>query len=75
LKTIHDLHPDDFAWRPEPYEFVGDVPALDILTGSPAARECIENQAGFDALFELWRMSVAAFDDRLDGILLYHDTD
>jgi uncharacterized protein YbbC (DUF1343 family) len=75
LKTIHDLHPDDFTWRPEPYEFVGDVPALDILTGSPAARECIENGLDFDSLFDSWRESVAAFEDRLDGILLYHDAD
>jgi hypothetical protein len=54
---------------------VGDVPALDILTGSPAARECIENGFDFDALFESWRESVAAFENRLDGILLYHDAD
>ena len=72
LKTIHDLHFEDFAWRPDPYEFVGDVPALDILTGSPAARECIEGNVGFDALFESWRKSVAMFDDGLEGILLYH---
>jgi uncharacterized protein YbbC (DUF1343 family) len=75
LKTIHDLHPDDFRWRPEPYEFVGDVPALDILTGSSAARECIEKGLDLDPLFESWWDSVAAFEDRLDGILLYHDAD
>lgn len=73
LKTIHDLHPDDFTWRPDPYEFVGDVPALDILTGSPAARECIENGLDFDPLFESWRKSVTDFENRLEGILLYDD--
>ena len=75
LKTIHDLHPDDFTWRPDPYEFVGDVPALDILTGSSAARECIENELDFDSLFESWRESVATFEDQLEGILLYHVAD
>ena len=33
--------PDRFAFRTEPYEFVEDVPAFDLLTGSPEARERI----------------------------------
>jgi uncharacterized protein YbbC (DUF1343 family) len=75
LKAIHDLHPEHFSWRSDPYEFVGDVPALDILTGSSAARKCIENGLELDSLFESWRKSVAAFEDRLDRILLYHNAD
>jgi uncharacterized protein YbbC (DUF1343 family) len=75
LKTIHDLHPEHFSWRSDPYEFVGDVPALDILTGSSAARKCVENGLELDSLFESWRKSVAAFESRLDRILLYHDPD
>ena len=74
LKSIHDLHPGDFAWRSDPYEFVSDVPALDLLTGSAAARECIENGLDFDSLFESWRKSVKDFESRLDGVLLYHDS-
>ncbi len=74
LKTIHDLHPEDFAWRSDPYEFVRDVPALDLLTGSVAAREHIENGLGFDPIFDSWRQSVTEFETRLEGVLLYHDT-
>jgi uncharacterized protein YbbC (DUF1343 family) len=73
LKTIHDLHPADFVWRSDPYEFVSDVPALDLLTGSATARECIENGLDFNPLFESWRESVIDFENRLEGILLYHD--
>jgi uncharacterized protein YbbC (DUF1343 family) len=73
LKTIHDLYPEDFTWRPDPYEFVGDVPALDILTGSSTARESIEDGRELEPIFELWRQSVADFEVRLEGILLYHD--
>jgi uncharacterized protein YbbC (DUF1343 family) len=72
LRTIHDLHPADFGWRAEPYEFVDDVPALDLLTGSPGARSCIEGGEPFDALFDDWRRWVATFEEGLDGILLYH---
>jgi uncharacterized protein YbbC (DUF1343 family) len=75
LKTIHDLHPTDFTWRSDPYEFVSEVPALDLLTGSPEARRCIEEGRGFEHLFDSWRASVTDFENHLEGILLYHDED
>jgi uncharacterized protein YbbC (DUF1343 family) len=73
LKIIRDLHPEDFAWRSDPYEFVRDVPALDLLTGSMAAREYIEKGLDLDPLFESWRESGTDFENRLEGVLLYHD--
>jgi uncharacterized protein YbbC (DUF1343 family) len=73
VKAIHDLHPNDFAWRIDPYEFRGDVPALDLLTGTPAARELIESSRDLSPLFESWRRSVKDFEERLQGVLLYRD--
>jgi uncharacterized protein YbbC (DUF1343 family) len=73
VKAFHDLHPDAFGWRAEPYEFVADVPALDLLTGSPEARACIESGEPFDGLLAGWRAWVAEFESTLEGILLYHD--
>ena len=72
LKTIRDLHPEDFQWRPEPYEFVGDVPAIDLLTGSDDARLAIEGQGSLDTMLENWSASVADFAEGLGGVLLYH---
>lgn len=71
LKTVHDLHPDDFGWRTDPYEFVSDVPALDLLTGSAAARSCLEQGDPLEPLLEEWRIAVKDFDETLGGILLY----
>lgn len=73
LQAIHDLHPGEFAWRSDPYEFVTDVPAIDLLTGSPAARERIEAGQVLEPVLAGWRATVADFEARLDGILLYHD--
>ncbi|HEV3030717.1 MAG TPA: DUF1343 domain-containing protein [Polyangia bacterium] len=42
--------PDEFRWRTEPYEFVADPPAIDLLTGSDAARRAIEGGASLDEL-------------------------
>jgi uncharacterized protein YbbC (DUF1343 family) len=72
LKAIHDLHPETFAWRSDPYEFVSDVPALDLLTGSAAARSHIERGDPLEPLLEEWRTAVKDFEETLDGILLYH---
>ncbi len=73
LKTIHRLHPRDFRWRREPYEFVSDVPAIDLLTGSAAARELIDGDGDLGSLFERWRGEVQEFETSLEGVLLYHE--
>jgi uncharacterized protein YbbC (DUF1343 family) len=46
--------PREFRWRTEPYEFVADVPAFDLLCGS--ARERLAIEAG-----ATWRDLSAAF--------------
>ncbi len=73
LQAIHDLDPAAFSWRREPYEFVSDVPAIDLLTGSTAARTLIEHGDPPNDLFDLWHRYVEEFESTLDGILLYHD--
>ena len=50
VATAARLHPDAFAWRPDPYEFVRDIPAIDLLTGDPAFREGVEQGASVEAL-------------------------
>jgi uncharacterized protein YbbC (DUF1343 family) len=71
LKSLHDLHREHFAWRPEPYEFVSDVPALDLLTGSDAARQVIEDNVSLEPLLHEWCHEVEVFERELDGVLLY----
>jgi uncharacterized protein YbbC (DUF1343 family) len=73
IKTIHDLHPDDFEWRHDPYEFVSEVPAIDLLTGSQESRVRIDCGQDLEPLLATWRGAVADFEGRLEGILLYHD--
>ena len=41
IALAHHAHPEHFRFRTEKYEFVDDVPAFDLLTGSPVARERI----------------------------------
>lgn len=73
LQIFHELDPEAFGWRAEPYEFIVEVPALDLLTGSATARRCIENGEPLEPLLEAWRAAVAEFEAVLDGVLLHHD--
>jgi uncharacterized protein YbbC (DUF1343 family) len=41
LHALLRLFPD-FAWRREAYEFRDDVPAIDLLTGTPAVRSALD---------------------------------
>ena len=75
VKTIHDLHPDEFGWRPDPYEFVIDVPAIDLLTGSESSRGRIEHGLDLEPLLVSWRDAVVEFEAQLEGVLLYRTRD
>lgn len=58
VAVIHGLitlHGDDFAWRAEPYEFVSDRPAIDLLIGNPQIREALERGEEFSDLAEALR--------------------
>ncbi len=71
VATVHELFPETFGWREQPYEFVSDVPALDLLTGSSAVREALEGGGMLEPILEAWEAEVRAFEGRLEGILLY----
>jgi uncharacterized protein YbbC (DUF1343 family) len=73
LQAVREVGPDRLAWRAEPYEFVAEVPAVDLLTGSAAARRAIEQGLDLTPVLEDWERSVSEFEATLQGVLLYHE--
>jgi len=71
LRILHDLHPEQFAWRKEAYEFIDTVPAIDLLCGSEEARKAIEDGVSFEPLMQGWQSERTAFEAQIDGKLLY----
>lgn len=71
LAAVQRLHPDCFSWRAEPYEFVADTPAIDLLTGSEAARAVIEGRADAGELVRAWAAHCAWFAAAREAYLLY----
>jgi uncharacterized protein YbbC (DUF1343 family) len=67
-------NPQLFAWRTEPYEFVSDPIAIDLLYGSDRERRLIESDPTLDQLVDLqkvWAVEEAEFRSRRAPFLLY----
>jgi uncharacterized protein YbbC (DUF1343 family) len=71
LRTLHNLYSPAFGWRTEPYEFVSDRLAIDLLTGSDAVRTGIERGSSLAALQATWMPAQTAFAERRQLSLLY----
>jgi uncharacterized protein YbbC (DUF1343 family) len=63
LSMIHEARRHEgFRWRTEPYEFVADHPAIDLLLGDPSARLCLETGGSVDDVLNIGRQSLDAWD-------------
>jgi len=74
LALMHECYregPDRFEWRAPPYEYEHDKIPIDILAGSPALREQIEQQAPLADIVESWRAGEAEFAAIREQYLLY----
>jgi len=71
LREARQLDPGRFAWRREAYEFVADVPAIDLLTGSATARAVIEGRGEAATLFAGWDDACERFRAARRQYLLY----
>ena len=52
LEALKALAPSAWTWRTDAYEFVTDVPAIDLLWGSDALRKTIDAGGDVEALLE-----------------------
>jgi uncharacterized protein YbbC (DUF1343 family) len=71
LRAVHELWPGDFAWRSRAYEFVDQVPAIDLLCGSSAVRTGIDSGASLADLASTWADAERDFRQRRAAWLLY----
>jgi uncharacterized protein YbbC (DUF1343 family) len=71
LSALRELSGDHFRWRTEPYEFVADRPAIDLLFGSDRERLGIEAGVPAAELARAWEPVEDAFRRRRQEYLLY----
>ena len=76
LRAFRRVAPEAWSWRAEPYEFVIDRPAIDLLTGSATFREALDRDASpddarIDGWITGWTADEAAFERERREIVLY----
>jgi uncharacterized protein YbbC (DUF1343 family) len=71
LCGLRNQNVDRFAWRTEPYEFVTDRPAIDLLFGSDRERRAIEAGISWSDIAVSWESEEVEFQRRRATYLLY----
>lgn len=71
IRLARAQDPGRFAWRTEPYEFVREPIAIDLLFGSTAERQAIEAGVSAREMAEAWVAGEEEFCERRRPFLLY----
>jgi uncharacterized protein YbbC (DUF1343 family) len=71
LAVLFALTPSGELWRAEPYEFVRDVPAVDLLAGSDELRRGVEAGGDCASWISSWSTDEEAFRVARAPWLLY----
>jgi uncharacterized protein YbbC (DUF1343 family) len=71
IHMFRNHNPQNFAWRPPPYEYEHDKLPIDILAGSDVLRNQIESNMTPGDIAESWRSDERAFAEIRRPYLLY----
>ncbi len=71
LAALRAAAGERFVWRREPYEFVADRPAVDLLSGDRVLREALDGGGDLDRWLASWADDERAFREERRGVLLY----
>jgi uncharacterized protein YbbC (DUF1343 family) len=71
LKACRDQSPSQFQWRTRAYEFVDQIPAIDLLCGSAQVRAGIDSGASFADLVATWSTAEAEYEQWRRDLFMY----
>ncbi len=71
LQAVLESHPEDFAWKPPPYEYEFEKLPIDLILGSRQVRMRLEAMDSVEALARSWDAPLAEYAAASRGALLY----
>lgn len=71
LAALAMLQPEALTWRRDPYEFVSEHPAIDLLSGDIELRWALEGKGDLHAWLDSWEEEEQDFREERRSILLY----
>ena len=69
--AIRRLNPEQFAWKPPPYEYVTDKLPFDVINGGSRLREQIESGASLSEIEDSWQEGLNEFAVLRKRYLIY----
>jgi uncharacterized protein YbbC (DUF1343 family) len=73
LETARNQSGSHFQWRSEPYEFVADRPAVDLLFGSDRERLGLMEGQSWQEISQVWGEEEGDFLAQRKAYLIYGD--
>lgn len=74
LGAVGRVAPAELIWRRQPYEFVADHQAIDLLTGDSELRRCLKEDRSPATWIASWEADEREFRRECESILLYPPT-
>ncbi|MBN2527568.1 MAG: DUF1343 domain-containing protein [Deltaproteobacteria bacterium] len=71
LLALKQTAPAQFAWRTDPYEFISDIPAIDLLCGNDLVRKGIDSKASINDIAATWEAGEKHFLELKSQFHLY----
>lgn len=71
VKACFELYGEHFRWKEPPYEYVFDKNPFDVIAGSAALREAIEEGKSLESIEASWSEGTGLFKEVRSGFLLY----
>jgi uncharacterized protein YbbC (DUF1343 family) len=73
MRAARRQAPEEFAWRPPPYEYELERPAIDVLAGNASIRAKLDADAPLAEIEETWQVDLARFREIRERYLIYGD--
>lgn len=71
IKAVMELWPEEFSWRPPPYEYETSRLPFDLISGDPQVRQWLEEGMDPFQMQHLWEEELEAFSGERARFLLY----
>ena len=71
VKVAHEMYPNEFLWKQDPYEYVFDKNPFDVISGTSKIRQAIEQGTELATIKIGWQAPLAEFEKVRRQYLLY----
>jgi len=71
LSAVASLHPEEFQWKPPPYEYEFEKLPFDLITGDPGVRKAVEAMVPREDMEAAWQDDLKTFEELRGDCLIY----